>query len=616
MKNLLLMITLCFCTVISNAKIYYVATNGNNSNAGTIAAPFATWEKLSSVMIAGDIAYIRGGTYRTTKGAGGGVHCLLQNLNGTALNPIKIWAYPGEYPIFNLDNITPTYSDPTALIIQNSEYVHFKGLRITGLKQIPSGSGVSRGIDVQYSTNCTFETVELDHIGGYGFILSDGSNDNYILNCDAHHMDDRYTVGGAWGNANGFQCTGGANATRNTFEGCRAWWISDDGYDFFGTNGVQTLKNCWAFWNGFEPGTFTARGDGDGFKLGPDESYLFGGSSAVHNTLLRTLTNCVSFENKQHGFNQNVGDMKYKLYNNTSYKNGGTGYMWDFVSPAPVQDFKNNITLADNYERRGAETNGSFNSWSGGVTLTAADFLNTSSAGVDGPRAADGSLPVLNFLRLTPASDLINSGTNVGLPYVGTAPDRGAFENGITLPVKLGDFSGLPKQSTVLLQWTTQSEINSDHFNVERSSDGVHFTSLASVSAYGNSTNQINYSYTDLLPEAGINFYRLKMVDKDGQFEYSKTITVSFKNGGSTGSVTIETADILGNMLLLNVSSSKQQAAKVSLYDTRGRLIFNADVNLQKGLNSINNDVLAAAGIYYCKISTGEEVQTKTILKR
>ncbi|MEO6490943.1 MAG: T9SS type A sorting domain-containing protein [Ferruginibacter sp.] len=420
MRIILLLLSFCLCTFISNATTYYVATNGNNSNPGTISAPFATISKLS-IMVAGDIAYIRGGTYRTIAGAGSSEHFVVENLNGTSASMIKIWAYPGELPIFNLDNITTTYTDPTAFIFRNCNYIHLKGIRVTGLKQHTGGNGISRGFHMDNLTHCTIEFVEVDHIGGYGFYLRDGVNDNYFLNCDVHHLDDRYSNPGAWGNSNGFDCSNGVNATRNSFEGCRSWWCSDDGFDFYGTNGVQILKNCWSFWNGFEPGTFTPRGDGDGFKLGPD-------AGGMHNTLLRTLTNCSAFENKEHGFNQNVGDMKVKLYNNTTYKNGGYGYMWDFISPAPVQDFKNNVSYMDAHDRRGVETNGSNNSWNGIVSINSADFLSTSSVGADGPRGADGSLPVLNFLHLTTSSDLVNAGINVGLLFLGTAPDMGAYE--------------------------------------------------------------------------------------------------------------------------------------------------------------------------------------------
>ena len=262
MKNLLLIAVILFPAVIfskpklppnspkSGGNTYYVSPNGSDNNNGSFNAPFGTWSKLSDVLVAGDVAYIRGGTYYSQAGDDAWQHCSWENLNGTATDSISILAYPGELPVLDLSNFVPAINDPTAVRLKNSNYVHIKGLRITGLKQNPSGEGISRGFSVEYSSNNTIELIELDHIGGYGFMLGSGSNDNLFLNCDAHHLDDRYTNDwSAWGNANGFQCTGGSNATRNTFDGCRAWWISDDGFDLYGTNGIFYFKNCWSFWN-------------------------------------------------------------------------------------------------------------------------------------------------------------------------------------------------------------------------------------------------------------------------------------------------------------------------------------------------------------------------------
>ncbi len=78
--------------------------------------------------------------------------------------------------------------------------------------------------------------------------------------------------------------------------------------------------------------------------------------------------------------------------------------------------------------RRGDDTIGSHNSWNVAEVLTDADFLSVSSAGADGPRNADGSLPRLDFLRLSAASALIDRGEDLGRPFTGAAPDIGAFE--------------------------------------------------------------------------------------------------------------------------------------------------------------------------------------------
>ncbi|MGZ3888758.1 MAG: WD40/YVTN/BNR-like repeat-containing protein [Flavisolibacter sp.] len=97
------------------------------------------------------------------------------------------------------------------------------------------------------------------------------------------------------------------------------------------------------------------------------------------------------------------------------------------------------------------------------------------------------------------------------------------------LPVKLVRFSATKKGSTNLLQWTTATEINSDHFEVA-SGDGRVFAPIGSVKAGGNTANQTQYSFEDRLPGASHNFYRLKMVDQDGRFEYSDIVSVSNDN--------------------------------------------------------------------------------------
>ena len=79
-------------------------------------------------------------------------------------------------------------------------------------------------------------------------------------------------------------------------------------------------------------------------------------------------------------------------------------------------------------------TNAAYNSWNLGVTLSDAQFQSVSTSGWDAPRQADGSLPALPHLRLAATSTLIDKGTNVGLPYSGTAPDLGAFEAQPSVP--------------------------------------------------------------------------------------------------------------------------------------------------------------------------------------
>src|SRR6478672_5831606 len=88
---------LTFFATESKANTYYVSTSGSDSNPGTTGKPFASWQRLSSVLHAGDTAYIRGGTYRTPNAIGVGNYPVdWRDLNGTSSAHITVSAYPGE----------------------------------------------------------------------------------------------------------------------------------------------------------------------------------------------------------------------------------------------------------------------------------------------------------------------------------------------------------------------------------------------------------------------------------------------------------------------------------------------------------------------------------------
>jgi hypothetical protein len=378
-------ISLLFNTV--DAKKYFVSPKGNDHNSGTRENPFQTWQRLSTVLEPGDTGFIRGGRYTGFNGALS-VFCHWSKLNGTAEKPVVISAYPGEKPIMDCSGVRLQYPNPTALLIENCDFIHIIGLRITGLGQIADGSGLSRGMELRNASHNKIERCEIDNIGGYGFIVGENSNFNYFLNCDAHHISDPFTQGGAWGNANGFQCTGNTRARGTVFEGCRAWWISDDGFDLYGVEGDFSFKNCWAFWNGFQPGTFNPAGDGDGFKLGPSpEGYR-------PDSISRKLVNCVAAGNLGSGFDQNKGNFRFEFISNISQGNSSYGFMFDYITPSPPQVFVNNSSVHDRHSRRGKETNGRGNSWETGRTCKKLDIHSLSR-----PRSANGQLPEISFFR-------------------------------------------------------------------------------------------------------------------------------------------------------------------------------------------------------------------------
>jgi type IX secretion system substrate protein len=98
------------------------------------------------------------------------------------------------------------------------------------------------------------------------------------------------------------------------------------------------------------------------------------------------------------------------------------------------------------------------------------------------------------------------------------------------LPVTLLNYSArLQANETVQLSWATAAEINNDHFTIERSADGIQFSVIGTVAANGNN-EPARYSFTDQLPEAGYNFYRLSQTDIDGREKILGIRTVTVQN--------------------------------------------------------------------------------------
>jgi hypothetical protein len=95
------------------------------------------------------------------------------------------------------------------------------------------------------------------------------------------------------------------------------------------------------------------------------------------------------------------------------------------------------------------------------------------------------------------------------------------------LPVRLVSFTGQQLAGQVQLKWQSASEENTSHFEVEKSADGKNFSQVLTKKAQGNSATLVSYNAVDNNPLAGTSYYRLKMVDLDGTFEYSKLVAVS-----------------------------------------------------------------------------------------
>lgn len=144
----------------------------------------------------------------------------------------------------------------------------------------------------------------------------------------------------------------------------------------------------------------------------------------------------------------------------------------------------------------------------------------------------------------------------------------GQSPNLALLPVELIDFSARKQEKSVLLQWQTVSERGFNHFVLEKSRDGNTFFELAKVNGKGE--NGAAYEWTDTEP-ARVNYYRLKMVDKDGTFEYSKIVVVTFDDWQKELQA-YPNPLTKGNGFFVNEAVNK--ISRIAVYNLLGQLIY------------------------------------------
>ncbi|NLB80501.1 MAG: hypothetical protein GX800_02545, partial [Clostridiaceae bacterium] len=453
MKKFIFILSLIYATIVNGAN-YYVATNGNDNNPGTFAQPWATWGKAftSTSVGAGDTVFIRGGTYNISVTNGSGYNVTRA---GTSNNWIVYMNYPGEKPILDCANATPSGQYNTGIgcsTASGANFVKFIGLHVKNLYQKRKdvmvwtyGFACSNG-NFTY-VNCSVENSEgvgFDSYFHHSWPNVDGYH--YFINCDAHKCSNPEVIPGylPGNNGTGFSSL---SFTQESWRGhaiaikCRAWECGDQGFSWSGEHYCEA-DSCWSFNNG------DLQGDGLGFKCGW-HSHAY----PEKNRLNVVIKRCVAVYNRYCGFSTNDVDQGYatgmNVYNNLIYHNGHQDipYVYGiYIFKTPdnntnelLRIFRNNISFnnayGDIYVGSGAAYTHSNNSWDGGATITSADFKalpSSQAAGIallSSPRKPDGSLPDLgDFFQLKEGSDAINAGIDVGLTFKGNAPDLGPFE--------------------------------------------------------------------------------------------------------------------------------------------------------------------------------------------
>lgn len=174
------------------------------------------------------------------------------------------------------------------------------------------------------------------------------------------------------------------------------------------------------------------------------------------------------------------------------------------------------------------------------------------------------------------------------------------------LPITLIGLKATKEGQTALLSWTTTSETNSHYFDVEQSLNGKNWEKIGNVPAKGTSNENVLYTFKDTNPENGENLYRLRMVDRDGKYGYSRMVSLRFKIEEVTQLYPSPVSDKLTIRTL-----DWNKVDDIVMYDTNGKVVYESHRgNSSKPLSQEINVKQFAAGVYLVHLSRKNGVAT------
>lgn len=182
----------------------------------------------------------------------------------------------------------------------------------------------------------------------------------------------------------------------------------------------------------------------------------------------------------------------------------------------------------------------------------------------------------------------------------------------VVLPVKLTGFDAREWHGEVVLEWRTGDELNFDHFEIERSVNGRDWSKTGAADGRAEGGVGGSYSFTDRLPMSGVNYYRLKMVDRDGQFGYSNIEAINIAPQHEEMKVYPNPA--VSVLYISNIHPERNQYVEV--INTSGQVVLSRQFQSPGNVVSLNVGALGK-GLYYIRVADSSGfVQMQKIVVR
>jgi hypothetical protein len=176
-----------------------------------------------------------------------------------------------------------------------------------------------------------------------------------------------------------------------------------------------------------------------------------------------------------------------------------------------------------------------------------------------------------------------------------------------TLPVRFTSISAKPTKQGNVIEWATSSEFSNRGFDVQRSFNGLDFSSISfipSKATNGNSNTTLSYQTTDKTTSSNIVYYRLKQIDFDNKVQFSEVVKVIRQNENPLNIFTI-TPNPSKNNIKIGVSSVSNTRASMVITDGSGKIMLKNNIQLMTGFQNIPVDITRyAVGSYFVLIQT------------